>query len=647
MFDRVVLISLKQRTDRREAFKLLQEEKGWQLPQVQIFDAIHGDTVGPADGYFAGGGAFGCVLPGGEIQGRVQAASKAFYSGEAVEIVLRSGIRLPLTINHPILTDQGYVAAGHVKQGDYLACYRPDTFGAKNTSANNNKQHAPALIEEIFNSSAKQGTMRWRKVRSNLDFYGDGEFIQGNIDIVNINSTLWGRSNSKAGLFGPASDLDAVFHQQAFQSKKDESKLIGQLVQRFPSNVFFDDVIQIKRFHYDGPVYDLKTSTGYFILNSQHESSEIGCIVSNCRQSHLAVLERALMDEVGSLLVLEDDVEWRQDTWKKLQLFMRLVPTWQALWLGGQDTVPAQQVKPGICRCLNTQRTHAYAIKGTAIKSLLKLWYTTNTHIDHVLGPWQASHKVYRPDPFLFGQTASMSDICGRVNPSQWWNQPAKNAPVVFLDCSQEVAAVLRGHGFHTGYDRDPETDIDVKLPQAMKDKESLRKWLDTILWEAASQEGQVATVWGCGTLEQVQAAYPNVLYIAGQTPEECLKKASGLKLVKTLTSSHVLVLRSSRQVADHLTGFFRGAWIDYLTGADMGIREAASLEGENRIMRLRQWYCDIRLQCEKMKAVPMMFYDKEITLEECQEAFCDKVVLEITANTVAQVREKWREVTK
>jgi intein/homing endonuclease len=126
-----------------------------------------------------------CILPGQEIQGRVVVASKARYSGKAVRITVVSGVGLTVTSNHPILTSEGFVAAGNLRKGQYLLHYvGEDEPGADDV------QYAPALAEEIFETMAAFGA-ETGQVRD-LDFHGDGAFFNGEVEIVRANGSLGG-----------------------------------------------------------------------------------------------------------------------------------------------------------------------------------------------------------------------------------------------------------------------------------------------------------------------------------------------------------------------------------------------------------------------------------------------------------------------
>jgi hypothetical protein len=141
-----------------------------------------------------------------------------------------------------------------------------------------------------------------------------------------------------------------------------------------------------------------------------------------CLQSHRQILERAMADGVKSLLVLEDDLCIRGG----VEEFFEKVPgDWDQLMLGGQHMQKPPQVSQGVVRCLNTQRTHAYAVRGRFINDLYATWHTivTPVHCDHIMGPMQSRYKVYAPEPFLFGQAEGASDVMpGQYNQVQFWD---------------------------------------------------------------------------------------------------------------------------------------------------------------------------------------------------------------------------------
>lgn len=85
---------------------------------------------------------FRCFLPDTKIDGASHGAIKRFYSGKIVELVTKSGRKLRVTANHPILTSRGWVVAELIKQGDNLIAYdRP----VESLNAN-------GLTREVYNN---------------------------------------------------------------------------------------------------------------------------------------------------------------------------------------------------------------------------------------------------------------------------------------------------------------------------------------------------------------------------------------------------------------------------------------------------------------------------------------------------------------
>jgi GR25 family glycosyltransferase involved in LPS biosynthesis len=366
-----------------------------------------------------------------------------------------------------------------------------------------------------------------------------------------------------------------------------------------------------------------------------------------CLRSHCSILERCLMDGVSSVLILEDDVEWFPDAWDRLARFLEVAPRdWSQLMLGGQHQQTPDKIADGVVRCKNTQRTHAYAIRGEAMKSLLRSWLGSSVHIDWVMGgDWQRGWPVYAPDPFIFGQRGGKSDISGRLNNSLYWNAPMDQV-VIALEAPPAVAAELRCLGLHMGFKRNAE-GVDSGLQAIVTNgarSEDLQTYVTTLNWEVASMRGKVTTVWCPGLdLERVSVALAGaVRIIKGSTVAACLKQCLGLELKLNHCSSHVLLVRGSRETVQGLVGFHRGYWIDEATGEDKGLQEAAA---GDVVAGLQRWAKHTFEESERQQCVPLVWH-AAITLAQVKLAFPGRKCLELGGNTAAVVLRKFRRKT-
>lgn len=380
-----------------------------------------------------------------------------------------------------------------------------------------------------------------------------------------------------------------------------------------------------------------------------------------CRESHVRVLQDALMDGVERLLVLEDDVTWMdgpdgRTAWQHLADFMATVPDdWEQLMLGGQHIQhPLPFGRPGIVKCINCQRTHAYAIKRSAMQDLLKVWYSCNTHIDHRMGPWQGRRNVYAPERFIFGQAASKSDISGWNNPDKFWVPPVNQQTIIHLTAPKSVVASLRSRGFHTGHDREPVTDLDKGLVRLAETsgavRESmLRKWVETLTWEAESSEGSVAVCWHPNvTADELRAVHVGeVAEIVGDTVEDVLDKVpSGVRLKANYAASHIVLLRADRQAAEgaRKAGFHLGNWRCRDSGHDHGLQRISLLNGPPRLIELSGWVESVAREALAMEGGVAVVWHPAFTAEQVRHAAGGRKVVEIDAKTAFDVVRIFRE---
>lgn len=155
-----------------------------------------------------------------------------------------------------------------------------------------------------------------------------------------------------------------------------------------------------------------------------------------CHQSHLRAIEMALMWEVESILVLEDDVRFVPDFCGRVRRFLSHVPHgWDQLYLGGQhllqDVQAPAQVNAEILRPFNVNRTHAYALSRRFLRPVYR--HLTDygeharrpdLHVDHRLGELHQTgeYAVYAPTRWLTGQLGGYSDVKSDLVPDRIWN---------------------------------------------------------------------------------------------------------------------------------------------------------------------------------------------------------------------------------
>lgn len=266
-----------------------------------------------------------------------------------------------------------------------------------------------------------------------------------------------------------------------------------------------------------------------------------------CMQSHRHILEKAIMDGIKSVMVLEDDFVLCDDFEYKVKKFLTEVPKdWEQLMLGGQHLSNPKGIKSGIVKCINCQRTHAYAIRGKFLKELYAKWHSSHSkvHCDWIMGPLQAQFKVYAPDPFLIGQRTSQSDISGRVNPTKFWIPPSGKECLILLNCDKSLLPKLIEKGIHLGHTRNKD-NIDVGIVEAFKPKTPniarLTEWVYDVMWEVKSESNLlVAACWHpLATLPMLKQCWAGPVFeITGASVEEIIERIE----IKTKHSNRIFI---------------------------------------------------------------------------------------------------------
>lgn len=272
-------------------------------------------------------------LPGGTLVAagtRITGQTERWYDGDAVTISVAGCQDLTLTVNHPVLTARGWVAAGLLNEGD-------DVIRSAGTDRNpagmDHHEGVVARIGEIADALRRSGEMPAREVPvAAEDFHGDG--VGSEIAVVRAHGLLLGgwqtadgehvaqgslkRRGVEAGglsglrggdptvesdgpaagcgvcgahlegslLRGHPAPLDALLlgrasdpHAHPLESALDripgDAELARELQQGRAGEVVAAKVLRVRRHPFRGHVHNLQTEGGYYLAE--------GVYVHNCR----------------------------------------------------------------------------------------------------------------------------------------------------------------------------------------------------------------------------------------------------------------------------------------------------------------------------------------------------------------------------
>jgi hypothetical protein len=300
------------------------------VPMNYVYE---GNVRYPGDPRGEAGEIINCYTGDLEIKSHIIGSQRSFYSGVIREIITIGGKRITVTPNHNILTEHGFIKAGLVNVGDNLVCNTEKINRFRNfISKIYNIDNKKALIKDVFNSTQSFWFKKFTPV-GHLDFDGDGEFMQGNVHIIEANSDLSGAGKvfvndlGKFGLkstraktllvkrfcshnfgfdrvlrapyglmrllnltfslcrrhftpfylfsIGTSPDLDSVLLKMPYESNSYNSSLLGDFIHANPRLIHLDKVADVRDVHFSGHVYDFKSLTGTNIVNNIY--------TSNCR----------------------------------------------------------------------------------------------------------------------------------------------------------------------------------------------------------------------------------------------------------------------------------------------------------------------------------------------------------------------------
>lgn len=275
-----------------------------------------------------------CFVPGTRVLGSFVGGSKAWYSGKVTQFITAKGRRLTVTPNHPVLTHNGWVAAGELCKGMQLLGYRGEArISLLGPAAQRNEDEHPTNVEDVFSTLYKRGGSAFVAASAD-DFHGDAVGFHGDVEVVGSYRKLLGDVQAVAaqqlgdlvleqtspsevslvrvgtlnfGLEGidvvmdsfpssstlplgrrsvhmrpfgelssrPPTSLDAEFSEKSHKYGARDVQLFGELVLRNPGCIETDDLVSVHEIDFRGHVYDLQSTTGLVIASN--------VITSNCR----------------------------------------------------------------------------------------------------------------------------------------------------------------------------------------------------------------------------------------------------------------------------------------------------------------------------------------------------------------------------
>lgn len=256
---------------------------------------------------------------------RPLATMTRWYDGKIIIIKTASGIELPVTPNHPILTTRGWVAAGLLNVGDKVIKHTGQEWVMR--SVDPNDIQIPTRIEDVINSFGQSSGMSPVTVPvSAEDFHGDGRGSQVCVVRPNgllrdgINSILGQPSgecffckaaelalnfpslgaaaqiiqtffsatdggmcggcllksllttqpgHSIAGSFGPVGSNGDPSQRKALPDESLRTpNFFSNLLFGLPGQVTIEQIVEVDKNWFSGHVYNLQTRLGWYVCNS-------------------------------------------------------------------------------------------------------------------------------------------------------------------------------------------------------------------------------------------------------------------------------------------------------------------------------------------------------------------------------------------
>lgn len=111
------------------------------------------------------------------------AAFVSTYCGPIFDITFSTGARVSVTANHMFLTRDGFTAAKSINKGDYIFS-SPNEGVFRRLFSPNNDRNPSRIDKRVHTLSESKGMTTLNVPAAAKDLHGDGEFFDGNIDII-------------------------------------------------------------------------------------------------------------------------------------------------------------------------------------------------------------------------------------------------------------------------------------------------------------------------------------------------------------------------------------------------------------------------------------------------------------------------------
>lgn len=141
--------------------------------------------------------------------------------------------------------------------------------------------------------------------------------------------------------------------------------------------------------------------------------------------SHRSLLKKALDDGSKTVLVLEDDVVFRDDFVARVTEFLSVVPDdWDQLMFGGRNVKSTIQPQPKYRRCYGAEGLFATAFSALFAAHVSEVWQAAidsgsikGTNACELMATEHKTAKVFAPVRFVAGVRGGQSDLSGSFDP--------------------------------------------------------------------------------------------------------------------------------------------------------------------------------------------------------------------------------------